>query len=151
MLYPIYCIGDGHPGIWNLFQEIGVNEQRQEILDWYHLKENLYKICGSLKRLKQAETLLWFGQVNEVINLFKELKRKGFKTFCNYLKFHRNQIVNYRYYKEESLIYIGSGKVESTIKRIGLRVKLSGAQWNIESVASIFSLRCAYLNGQFSA
>jgi len=39
---------------------------------------------------------------------------------------------------------------ELQIKRIGLRVKLSGAQWNIESVASILSLRCAYLNGQLS-
>jgi hypothetical protein len=37
----MYCIGDGHPEIWNLFQEIGVIEQKQEILDWYHLK----KIC----------------------------------------------------------------------------------------------------------
>ena len=35
LLHPIYCIGDGHPGIWNLFQEIGEAEQRQEILDWY--------------------------------------------------------------------------------------------------------------------
>jgi hypothetical protein len=57
-----------------------------------------------MKRLKQAESLLWSGQVNEVINLFKELKRKAFKTFCNYLEFHRNRIVNYRYYKEESLV-----------------------------------------------
>ena len=30
LLNPMYCIGDGHPGIWNLFQEIGVPEQRQE-------------------------------------------------------------------------------------------------------------------------
>jgi hypothetical protein len=54
----MYCIGDSHPGIWNLLQEIGVTEQRQEILDWYHLKENLYKAGGSLKRLKQAECVL---------------------------------------------------------------------------------------------
>jgi len=27
LLHPIYCIGDGHAGIWNLFQEIGVSEQ----------------------------------------------------------------------------------------------------------------------------
>ena len=46
----MYCIGDGHPGICHLFQEIGVTEQRQEILDWYLLKENLYKAGGSLKR-----------------------------------------------------------------------------------------------------
>jgi len=62
-----------------------VTEQRQEILDWYHLKESLYKAGGSLKRLKQAESLLWSGQVNEVINLFKYLKKQAFKTFGNYL------------------------------------------------------------------
>ena len=62
-----------------------MTEQRQEILDWYHLKENLYKAGGSLKRLKQAESLLWFGQVNEVINLFKDLKKQAFKRLCNYL------------------------------------------------------------------
>jgi hypothetical protein len=28
LLHPIYCIGDGHAGIWNLFKEIGVPEQR---------------------------------------------------------------------------------------------------------------------------
>ncbi len=71
LLHLMYCIGDGHPEIWNLFQEIGVTEPRQEILDWYHLTENLYKAGSSLKRLQQAETLLWSGQVNEVINLFK--------------------------------------------------------------------------------
>ena len=150
LLHPIYCIGDGHPGIWNLFQEIGVTEQRQEILDWYHLKENLYKAGGSMKRSKQAESLLWSGKVNEVINLFKNLKKKSFKIFCKYLENHRSRIVNYQSYKEESLSSIGSGTIESTIKRIGLRVKLSGAQWNIENVSSILSLRCAYLNGQLS-
>jgi hypothetical protein len=80
LLHPIYC-RDGHAGIWNLFQEIGVTEQRQEILDWYHLKENLYKVGGSLRRLKQAESLLWSGQVNEVINLFRYLKKNHLKHF----------------------------------------------------------------------
>jgi len=32
--------------------------QSEEILDWYHLKENLYKVGGSLG-LTQAEALLW--------------------------------------------------------------------------------------------
>jgi hypothetical protein len=52
-----------------------VTEQRQEILDWYHLKENLADAGGSMKRSKQAESLLWSGKVNEVINLFKNLKK----------------------------------------------------------------------------
>ena len=56
-----------YPGIWNLFEEIGATEQRQEILDWYHLKENLYKVGGSALRLKQAESLLRSREVNQVI------------------------------------------------------------------------------------
>lgn len=43
---PMYCIGDGNPGIWKLFQEIGEAEQRKEILHWSHLKKNLYKVGG---------------------------------------------------------------------------------------------------------
>ena len=39
----ITCLGDGHPGVWNLMANISTPEQRREILDWYHLKENLYK------------------------------------------------------------------------------------------------------------
>jgi len=31
LLHPMYCLGDGHAGIWNIFQEIGDPEQRQEI------------------------------------------------------------------------------------------------------------------------
>ncbi len=59
LVNPLVCLGDGHQGVWNLVQELGTDKQRWEILDWYHLKENLYKVGGSLKRLKQAETLLW--------------------------------------------------------------------------------------------
>ena len=150
LLHPMYCIGDDHAGIWNIFKEIGDNEQRPEILDWYHIKENLYKVGGSIKRLKSAENMLWQGKLDEVIDLFKDFKGKAFKTFCNYLEVHRCRIVNYQYYKEESISSIGSGTVESTIKRIGLRVKISGAQWNIQNVSSILALRCAYLNGQLS-
>ena len=42
----------------NLFKEISTSSQRQEIWDWYHLKENLYKVGGERQRIKQAEALL---------------------------------------------------------------------------------------------
>jgi hypothetical protein len=42
----ITCLGDGHDGIWNLIQNLGEEYQRREVLDWYHLKENLYKITN---------------------------------------------------------------------------------------------------------
>ena len=31
----ITCLGDGHDGVWNLFNQIGTIEQRREVLDWY--------------------------------------------------------------------------------------------------------------------
>lgn len=145
---PLFCLGDGHDGIWNLVQEFGYEQlDCVEILDWFHLKENLYKVGGSLKRLKKAEALLWEGKVEETQILFTNFRRKQAKNFCSYLEKHCSRIINYRYYQEEGICSIGSGAVESAIKQIGLRIKVSGAQWNIESVNHILSVRCAYLNG----
>ncbi len=109
--------------------------------------ENLYKVGGSLKRLKTAETLLWQGKVEETKALFSNCRGKQVKNFIAYLDKHNSRIVNYNCYQEEKLCSIGSGAVESAIKQIGARIKISGAQWNIESVNQILSVRCAYLNG----
>lgn len=32
----ITCLGDGHPGVWNLMANISTPPQRREIVDWYH-------------------------------------------------------------------------------------------------------------------
>jgi len=74
---PLFCLGDGHDGVWNLFEEIGSPASRLEILDWYHLRENLYKVGGSLKRLKQAEAKLWQGQVDEAICASQRSTERG--------------------------------------------------------------------------
>lgn len=42
---------------------------------------------------------------------------------------------------------IGSGAIESTVKQIDCRTKISGAQWKIENVPQVIAHRCAYLNG----
>nr|MDG3495202.1 ISKra4 family transposase [Pseudanabaena catenata USMAC16] len=41
---------------------------------------------------------------------------------------------------------IGSGAVESTIKQIGRRIKISGAQWKRDNLPQVLKHRCAYLN-----
>jgi hypothetical protein len=147
---PITCLGDGHDGVWNIIAAIATPEQRREILDWYHLNENLQKVGGSLKRLRQAEAYLWKGQVDETLALFKEMKRKQANNFCTYLEKHRHRIVNYAYYQAEGICSIGSGAVESAIKQINRRVQISGAQWNAENVPQVLAHRTAYLNRLFS-
>jgi hypothetical protein len=153
---PLVCLGDGHDGVWNIVRELATEQlSRCEILDWFHLVENLYKVGGSLKRLKAAKALLWEGLVEKTQALFANCQGKKFKNFITYLEKHQTRIVNYRYYQAEQLCSIGSGAVESAIKQIGARIQISGArreasplgQWNIDSVNQILSVRCAYLNG----
>lgn len=145
---PLTCLGDGHDGIWNLFAGIAQLSQRREILDWFHLVENLHKVGGSLQRLDKVESLLWQGNVDGAIKQFKGWQNEQVDNFIAYLTKHRHRIVNYAYCQAEG-ISIGSGTVESTVKQIGARIKLSGAQWKAENVPQVLLHRCAYLNGQF--
>lgn len=143
------CLGDGHDGVWSLYGDIGDPEQRHEILDWFHLMENLHGIPGSNKRLAQAETLLWKGEVDAAITLFEECNSDEARKFRGYLERHRTRIPNYGYYQAEGMP-IGSGDVESLIKQISARTKISGAAWEVLNIPQVLAHRCAYLNGTLS-
>ena len=150
LTHPVVCLGDGHDGVWNLFRQIAPDSERWEILDWYHLKENLYKVGGSLKRLTQAEKWLWQGKTDQAKALFNDCHCKQARNFEAYLDKHRTRIVNYAYYQAEQLCSIGSGAVESAVNLLDRRLQISGAKWNLESVNPMLQLRCAYLNGQLA-
>ncbi|MGD2182962.1 ISKra4 family transposase [Lusitaniella coriacea] len=141
----VNCLGDGHDGVWNLISGITPPEHRRETLDWYHLAENLYKVGGSLQRLKQVESDLWRGRIDQVKLAFVGWNTPQVKNFLGYLHKHRHRIPDYQSYQQQG-ICIGSGAVESTIKQIGRRLKLSGAQWKQKNVAQVLKQRCAYLN-----
>lgn len=112
---------------------------------WYHLSENLHKVGGSNSRLKRVESYLWSGEVELAKAEFEGCVGQEVENFKDYLDKHRSRIPDYKLY-QESGICIGSGAVESTIKRLGARVKISGAQWKVENVPQLLRLRCAYLN-----
>ena len=117
---PLICLGDGHAGVWNLFSQIATTQQRYEILDWFHLKENLFKLGGSLKRLRQGETFLWSGKVEQAHALFERECPKRARNFLAYIEKHRHRLPNYQLLQTEHCISIGSGAVESAIKRTSL-------------------------------
>jgi hypothetical protein len=91
--------------------------------------------------------MLWQGQVDEAKALFTNCRRKQADNFCAYLTKHRHRLINYEYFQEQQLSAIGSGAVESAVKQIDRRLKISGAQWKLENVTAMLQLRCAYLNG----
>lgn len=145
----VVCLGDGHPGIWNLFAQIADPQNRLEILDWYHLMENLEKVGGSAARLARVRGYLWRGEVEQALAEFDDWQHPRGDNFRVYLKRHCHRIVNYDYYQREG-ISIGSGAVESTVKQFSGRLKLPGAQWKRENVPQVLKHRSAYLNGEFS-
>ena len=144
------CIGDGHDGIWNLIAGIATSESRLEILDWYHLVENLYKVGGDKNRLAKVEAFLWRGNVAAAIAEFDKWSHPQVENFIAYLRKHQSRIPDYWYFQTEQISSIGSGAIESTIKQIGRRVKISGAQWNKHNVPQVLFHRTAYLNGMLS-
>jgi hypothetical protein len=146
----LYCLGDGHDGIWNLFAQIAEEDIRTEILDWYHLKENLYKIQAPSEWLVNIESELWCGQVKRAFTKLKKSKYVGVTQFTNYLRKHRHRLVNYMYFQAEELSSIGSGAVESAVKQIDKRLQIVGAQWKLPNIPNMLCLRCAYLNGQLA-
>lgn len=141
------CLGDGHDGVWKVAGTFGGAQVllRRQVLDWYHLVENLYKVHGSRKRLNRVKALLWLGQFDLAHAEFDGLSHPQAKRFQTYLIKHRHRIPNYAQYQRLGLP-IGSGAVESTIKQIAARVKITGALWKRENVPRILQLRCAYLN-----
>ena len=105
----------------------------------------LHKIKRA-KRLKKAESLFWKGKIEETQKLFLNFYRPQAQKFCNYLSKHSHRIVDYHHYYSNQICSIGSGAVESTIKQIDRRIKISGAQWKQENVPQVLAHRCAYLN-----
>lgn len=144
----VTCVGDGHDGVWNIMAHLAPEYQRREILDWYHLVENLYKVEGTKENLARIKSLLWLGDVEEALAELKRLNNYASVKFRAYIRKHRERIVPYELYQRIG-IAIGSGAVESVVKQIGARVKLSGAQWSRKNVGKMLKLRCAYLNHAF--
>jgi hypothetical protein len=52
-------LGDGHDGIWNIIAAIAAPEHQREVLDWYHLNENLHKVGGRSIALLLNQRPLW--------------------------------------------------------------------------------------------
>jgi hypothetical protein len=96
---------------------------------------------------KQAEAKLWQGQVDEAKALFSHYRRQQAHNFCAYLTSTVIESSTINTFKKQRISSIGSGAVESAVKQIDRRLKISGAQWKLENVSSMLQLRCAYLNG----
>jgi hypothetical protein len=90
-----------------------------------------------------------YGRIEQAIAAFADGDAPQVKNFLAYLERHRLRIPDYHSFQSQG-ITIGSGAVESTIKQIGRRIKISGAQWNRNNISQVLKHRCSYLNLAFA-
>ena len=90
------CLGDGHDGVWNIVAEFATFETRWEIQGLVSPQRKLHSLSEDrARRLRQAESWLWQGDVEAAMALFADCPRKQARNFCAYLAKHRARIVNY--------------------------------------------------------
>ena len=147
---------DGAVWIWNLVDQYFPHAV--QIVDWYHAEDHLKRAAEEafpLPEQRQAwltETTedLWQGRVELVIaacqNLsnHSELARQAsiyFSNNCERMRYADFRTAGY---------LIGSGVVESACKQIvSQRLKLPGAQWNLDGAILTAKARAAWLSGKW--
>lgn len=160
----ITFIADGGPWIWKLVDEI-IQELELEkdkihkVLDYYHCCEKLWSIIETLPGLKQHERKRLYkklkrqlkkGKIQSVIDTLSR-KADGKATIIKAINYFHERLDMCRYdvYIERN-IPIGSGAIESTIRRVvNLRLKGAGMFWLKENAEAFLHLRCQLKSGRW--
>ncbi len=149
-------ICDGAVWIWNLIAHYFPNAI--QIVDWYHAEDRLKRIAEEVFSdhderqvwLERVTEDLWQGRVELVIEACQPLAKKS-NLAKQSLAYYANNIERMRYAQFRAEAYlIGSGVIESGCKQIVTqRLKLPGAQWNLDGAILIAKARSAWLSGNW--
>jgi hypothetical protein len=147
---------DGATWIWKLISHY--YPSAIQIVDWYHAEEHLERIAEEafsdlgerqpwLEKITEA---LWQGNVECVMDACQSLSKKSILA-KQALTYFGNHIERMRYAQFRTAGYlIGSGVIESGCKQIvSRRLKLPGAQWNLDGAILTAKARCVWLSGRW--
>lgn len=153
----VVIISDGAKWIKNFKEDYCKGLDVTHILDYTHMKENIFKfasafIRGKKKKLVWAEQLkehVKNGEIDEALAMaeeYKDKKKPGVPNIYTYLTNNRD-CINYPAY-EEAGYFIGSGFIESANRSVMQeRLKLPGMRWDPKSAQYVLSLKCKYDSG----
>jgi hypothetical protein len=162
----VILIGDGGNWIDPICEEHFACHQR--IIDYYHAAEHLHEVAkaarpsndkAAAKLAEQLVGLLWNGRIEALLRRLDKLSdeagpprpgdpenhpRQVLAENAGYFQRHR-QHMDYPAYRSRGWP-IGSGIIESGVKRFGKRVKGTEQFWSIEGVEAILALRSKWLS-----
>lgn len=149
-------ICDGAVWIWNLIVHYFPNAV--QIVDWYHAVDRLKRIAEeAFSKVEERQTWLeqstedlWQGRVEAVLEACQRLAKKS-SLAKQALLYYANNMERMRYAHFRAAGYlIGSGVIESGCKQIVTqRLKLPGAQWNVEGAVLVAKARTAWMSGNW--
>ena len=142
---------DGAEWIWNLVADYFPDSI--QIVDWYHATEYLAKAAEALHPTDAQAAQGWQHErrqdlyLGQVHKLTEPLERVGLATQADY--FHRHERrMRYQEFHEQGYP-IGSGTVESGIKRFKHRLSGPGMRWSRPAAERMLVLRGAVMSGTF--
>jgi len=146
----VVVIADGAAWIRNMCMEIFPDAV--QILDLYHLKENIYDYAKYLYGEDKAKYTVWaeiiidkIEKQNDIDGALSLIPRKekmpvGIVNLPVYIENNRDKM-NYKLYKEKNF-FVGSGAIESANKIIvQQRLKQAGMRWSVQGAQAMLSLR----------
>ena len=147
----VAVVADGADWIWNLADDLFPDSV--QIVDWYHATEYLahaaealYPDCPQAAQNWQSARRadLFLG---ETYKLIEPLERAGLTTQADYFRQHTRRMQYQEFHEQD--YPLGSGTVESGIKRFKHRLSGPGMRWSRPAAKRMLVLRAAVLSGTF--
>ncbi len=126
------------------------------ILDYTHVKENIYKFAKAVIRGKkkhawaeEVKTLIKEGRIDEALKKtepYKDVRKPGIPNIHGYIENNRD-CMDYPQYVAAGY-FIGSGLIESGNRYVMQeRLKLPGMRWEVDAAQRVLALKCKYDSG----
>jgi len=150
-------LGDGATWIRNMVAEL--YPDAQQILDFFHLSENIYDFAKALFNMDEAKYRPWAedlcerlkaSKYDEVLHDLRKYREKPPpNSEVNLYSYIENNINNIDYAKyEKEGYFIGSGAIESGNRLVlQQRLKQPGMRWNEDTAQPLLTLRAKYESG----
>jgi len=146
----VVIIADGATWIRNMCEEIFPDAT--QILDLYHMKENIYTYAKEMYNQDEERYVPWAenvcrlvenGKIDEALKEIPDDDGQRPKTvkLRSYLENNREKM-DYPSYKQKGW-FVGSGAIESANKTIvQRRLKQAGMRWSVSGAQAMLTLRC---------
>jgi len=155
----VAVVADGADWIWNLADDLFPDAVQTRtcggagVVDWYHATQHVAAAAEALYPNDPAAATHWQQArrddlfLGETQRLIEPLERAGLTTQANYFRQHTRRMQYQEFHEQDHPI--GSGTIESGIKRFKHRLAGPGMRWSRPAAERMLVLRAAVLSGSF--